>query len=121
MSDGKRVWNLYAPVYDLFMWQNRKAYAQMYEKIRTVIKGKRVLELCTGTGLIAKHVASEAKEMIASDFAEKMLRQAAKGTFRNPPRSQARWHINRPEFPWAPRGQKRTISGQNTIFGRRRV
>ena len=83
MSDGKRVWNFYAPVYNLFMWQNRKAYAQMYEKIRNAIKNKRVLELCTGTGLIARNVASEAKEMIATDFAEKMLQQAAKGNLPN--------------------------------------
>ena len=79
MGDGKRVWNFYAPVYNLFMWQNRKAYAEMYARIRVAIKDKRVLELCTGTGLIARNVASEAKEMIATDFAEKMLRQAAKG------------------------------------------
>ena len=80
MSDGKRDWNFYAPVYDLFMRQNRNAYAQMYKKIRASIKDKRVLELCTGTGLIAKNVASEAREMIATDFAEKMLQQAAKGS-----------------------------------------
>ena len=97
MSDGKRVWNLYAPVYDLFMWQNRKAYAQMYERIRTVIKGKRVLELCTGTGLIAKHVASEAKEMIASDYAEKVLRQAAKG---NLPNNLSFRQVDAPNIPF---------------------
>ena len=55
----------------------------MYDNIRLAIKGKRVLELCTGTGLIAKNVASEAKEMIATDFAERMLQQAAKGDIPN--------------------------------------
>ena len=44
-----------------------------------VIQSKRTLELCTGTGLIAKHVADAASEMIATDFAEKMLAEARKG------------------------------------------
>ncbi len=48
-------------------------------RIRIAVAGKRVLELCTGTGLIAKHVASAASEMIATDFAEKMLAEARKG------------------------------------------
>ena len=79
MSKENRVWNFYGPVYDLFMRQNRAAYEEMYAKIRGCVAGKRVLELCTGTGLIAKNVASAAREMIATDFAEKMLREAQKG------------------------------------------
>lgn len=79
MHDGRRVWNFFAPIYDLFMRQNKTAYEQMYKKIRKRIKDKRVLELCTGTGLIAKHVADSSKEMVASDFAEKMIKEAMKG------------------------------------------
>ena len=73
------VWNLYAPVYNLFMGMDRAVYEEMYRRIRPAIQGKRALELCTGTGLIAKHVADAASEMIAIDFAEKMLDEARKG------------------------------------------
>lgn len=79
MRKENRVWNFYAPVYDLFMRQNRAAYEEMYARIRDRVVGKRVLELCTGTGLIARNVAGAAREMIATDFAEKMLREAQKG------------------------------------------
>ncbi len=73
------VWNFYAPAYDKFMELDRALYEEMYTRIRRTIAGKRTLELCTGTGLIAKHVASAAQEMIATDFAENMLAQARKG------------------------------------------
>lgn len=72
-------WDLYAPVYDLFMRKDRRAYEQMYRRIRRVIAGKNVLELATGTGLIAKNVAASAKNMEATDFSEKMIKQAKKG------------------------------------------
>ena len=51
----------------------------MHRRIRAAIQGRRALELCTGTGLIARHVAGAALEMIATDFAEKMLAEARKG------------------------------------------
>ena len=77
--EADAVWNFYAPVYDKFMKLDRALYEEMYVRIRETIAGKRTLELCTGTGLIAKHVASAASEMIATDFAENMLAQARKG------------------------------------------
>ena len=73
------IWNLYAPVYNLFMGMDRAMYEEMYRRIHPAIQSKRTLELCTGTGLIAKHVADAASEMIATDFAEKMLAEARKG------------------------------------------
>ena len=73
------IWNFYAPVYNLFMRMDRALYEEMYRRIRIAAAGKQVLELCTGTGLIAKHVASAASEMVATDFAEKMLAEARKG------------------------------------------
>lgn len=79
MKKENSVWNFYAPVYDLFMRANRAAYAEMYGMIRRAIQGKTVLELATGTGLIAKNVADAAEHMIATDFAENMLAQARKG------------------------------------------
>ena len=78
-KEANSIWNLYAPVYNLFMGMDRSMYEEMYRRIRAAIAGKRTLELCTGTGLIAMHVADAASEMIATDFAEKMLDEARKG------------------------------------------
>ena len=39
---------------DRFMRKDRAAYEEMYKLIRPVVKAKTVLELATGTGLIAK-------------------------------------------------------------------
>ncbi len=79
MKNENSIWNFYAPVYNLFMRINRPAYREMYAMIRRAIAGKTVLELATGTGLIAKNVADAAEHMIATDFAENMLTQARKG------------------------------------------
>ena len=73
------IWNFYAPVYNTFMKMDKALYEEMYRRIRAAIQGRRVLELCTGTGLIARHVADAASEMVATDFAENMLREAEKG------------------------------------------
>ncbi|MCD8355009.1 MAG: class I SAM-dependent methyltransferase [Clostridia bacterium] len=75
----KNNWNLYAPIYNLFMRKDHQAYEQMYRKIRRAIDGKTVLELAAGTGLIAKNVASAAAQVEATDFAEKMIAEARRG------------------------------------------
>ena len=79
VRDQKKFWDLYAPVYNLFMGINKKNYEQIYQKIRKVILKKQVLEIATGTGLIAKNTAQSAKKYIATDFSEQMLYQAQKG------------------------------------------
>ncbi len=53
--------------------------SSMYDRIPRVIRGKEVLELATGPGLLAKHVAHAAKRMVATDYAEGMIREAQKG------------------------------------------
>ena len=78
-KDKKNIWDIYAPVYAAFMNGNRKAYRMMYHRIRKVVKGKHVLELAAGPGLIAKHVADAAEFMIATDASKKMIEQAKKG------------------------------------------
>ena len=76
---NKRIWNLYAPLYERAMRGDRKVYQFMYDRIPRVIRGKEVLELATGPGLLAKHVAHAAKRMVATDYAEGMIREAQKG------------------------------------------
>ena len=76
----KKIWDLYAPIYEKAMRADRKVYAFMYERIPTVIRGKEVLEIATGPGLLAKHVTGAAKRMIATDYSDGMIREAKKGT-----------------------------------------
>lgn len=71
-------WDILAPVYDLILNKDKKAYHRMYEQIRHDIAGKEVLELATGTGLIAIHTAEASKSYVATDFSEKMILQAKK-------------------------------------------
>ena len=51
----------------------------MYHRIKSQIVGKEVLEIATGPGLLAKHVAPAAKRMIATDYSEGMIKEAKKG------------------------------------------
>ncbi|ORX86436.1 S-adenosyl-L-methionine-dependent methyltransferase [Anaeromyces robustus] len=74
-----KTWDSFAPFYNLFMKKDSKGYKEMYDSIRKVITGKNVLELATGTGLIAKNVASSANHIDATDYSEKMIEQAKKG------------------------------------------
>ena len=75
----KKIWDLYAPIYERAMRADRKVYAFMYERIPTVIRGKEVLEIATGPGLLAKHVAGAARRMVATDYSDGMIREAKKG------------------------------------------
>lgn len=47
-------WDRTAKIYDRFMRKDHKVYKQMYAMIFPVVRHKTVLELATGTGLIAK-------------------------------------------------------------------
>ncbi|MBQ8538437.1 MAG: class I SAM-dependent methyltransferase [Ruminococcus sp.] len=71
-------WDLYAPFYNASRKLERKAYEEMYKKIRKAIKDRYVLELATGTGIIAKNVAQSAKHINATDYSEKMIDIAKK-------------------------------------------
>lgn len=74
----KKIWDIYAPVYELAMRPERRTYQYLHDRIRTVIRGKEVLEIATGPGLLARHVASAAARMVATDFSEKMIAEAKK-------------------------------------------
>lgn len=80
MRMNRKIWDLYAPIYEKAMRADRKAYRAMYERIPKVIAGKDVLEIATGPGLLAKHVAHTANRMIATDYSAGMIADARKGT-----------------------------------------
>lgn len=76
---NKKTWDLYAPIYEKAMRADRKVYKAMYNRIPKVIEGKDVLEIATGPGLLAKHVAYAANKMIATDYSAGMIAEAKKG------------------------------------------
>ncbi|MBR0228633.1 MAG: class I SAM-dependent methyltransferase [Clostridia bacterium] len=75
----KKIWDLYAPIYKQAMKADQRIYDFMYSRIPEMIRGKVVLEIATGPGLLAKHVAPAAKKMIATDYSDGMIAQAKKG------------------------------------------
>ena len=60
------------------MRSQKSIYDYMYERIGEVAQGKDVLELATGPGMIARHIAPSAASVIATDFAPKMIETARK-------------------------------------------
>lgn len=78
---NKKIWDLYAPIYEKAMRADQKYYNYMYNRIPSQIGSKVVLEIATGPGLLAKHVASASKRMIATDYSEGMIKEAMKGEY----------------------------------------
>ena len=75
----KKIWDLYAPIYKQAMKADQKIYNFMYERIPQKIRGMEVLEIATGPGLLARHVAPAASRMIATDYSDGMIAEAKKG------------------------------------------
>ena len=73
-------WNKISPLYDLFEnVYNGKVYKGTGIKVAEFIdKGDSVLECACGTGAITKSIAPCCKSLIATDFAEGMLKRAKK-------------------------------------------
>lgn len=78
MKEG--VWNFFAPIYERAMKSQKSIYDYIYKEISAAASEKNVLELATGPGMIAKHIASSAKSVTATDFAPKMIEAAKKGS-----------------------------------------
>ena len=76
MSERKNFWDRNAGRYDRFMRKDQAAYEKMYELIRPVVRHKTVLELATGTGLIAKNIVNAAAHIEATDASAEMIAEA---------------------------------------------
>ena len=76
MSERKNFWDRNAGRYDRFMRKDGAAYDEMYELIRPIVRHKTVLELATGTGLIAKHIVNAAAHIEATDASAEMIAEA---------------------------------------------
>ena len=76
MRNSQNFWDKNAGRYDRFMRKDAAAYEQMYELLRPVVRHKTVLELATGTGLIAKNIVSSAAHIEATDASPEMIAEA---------------------------------------------
>ena len=76
MKEHKNFWDKNAGRYDRFMRKDRAAYDEVYALIRPVVKAKTVLELASGTGLIAKHIVNAAAHIEATDASAEMILEA---------------------------------------------
>ena len=81
MREHKNFWDRNAGRYDRFMRKDRAVYEKMYELICPVVKNKTVLELATGTGLIAKHIVNAATHIEATDASGEMIAEAKRGNY----------------------------------------
>ena len=76
MQEHKNFWDKNAGRYDRFMRKDRAAYDEMYELIRPIVRHNTVLELATGTGLIAKNIVNAAAHIEATDASPEMIAEA---------------------------------------------
>ena len=76
MRNSQNFWDKNAGRYDRFMRKDRAAYDEMHELIRPVVKAKTVLELATGTGMIAKNIVNAAAHIEATDASAEMIAEA---------------------------------------------
>lgn len=76
MREHKNFWDKNAGRYDRFMRKDQAAYEEMYVLIWPVVKAKTVLELATGTGLIAKSIVNAAAHIEATDASVEMIAEA---------------------------------------------
>ena len=81
MQEHKNFWDRNAGLYDRFMRKDRAAYDEMYELIRPIVRHKTVLELATGTGLIAKHIVNAAAHIEATDASAQMIAEAKRDNY----------------------------------------
>jgi ubiquinone/menaquinone biosynthesis C-methylase UbiE len=78
--DNKGFWNKYAKLYDFEIKRfSGKAYAEMYRLMSSALSSDMdVLEVATGTGLIAVNIAPYVHSIEATDFSPKMIETAKK-------------------------------------------
>ena len=79
-QDNKNFWNRYAKLYDFEIHKfSSSAYSEIYRLMSAVLtKEMRVLEIATGTGLMALNIADSVQSVEATDFSPKMIEAAMK-------------------------------------------
>ncbi|PID94218.1 MAG: methyltransferase type 11 [Bacteroidetes bacterium] len=83
MTSDKQFWGSKAKAYDrIITLLSHKGYRLIYEFIKAPLtKEMQVLEVGTGTGLIAKKIADRVQHVEATDFSEEMIATAQKTAY----------------------------------------
>jgi ubiquinone/menaquinone biosynthesis C-methylase UbiE len=76
MRNSQSFWDKNAGRYDRFMRKDAAAYERLYELLRPVVRHRTVLELATGTGLIAKNIVNSTAHIEATDASPEMIAEA---------------------------------------------
>lgn len=76
--EKQSFWDRYARRYSHFVRADQEAYAQMLEWIRPAVRDRTVLELATGTGVIAHGIVHEAASIEATDASARDDRRGTK-------------------------------------------
>ena len=64
---NKKIWDLYAPIYEKAMRMDQKYYAYMYKRISRRVVDKEVLEIATGPGCSAGIEANDRDGLLRRD------------------------------------------------------
>ena len=77
-NDGKAYWNRKSKSYSSDKRKKcGKEYQKIYQRMQKVLfKDMDVLEVATGTGLVATNIAERVRSVKAMDYAEKMIEEA---------------------------------------------
>jgi len=79
IEEEKKYWDKLAPDYDQFIEKTWKVYASLLlDKISKDVKGDIVLDVATGTGLVALKVAERTSKVYGIDISEPMIEEAKK-------------------------------------------
>ncbi len=74
-----KVWDRFAFMYDFIIKKDKNAYKEIVNQIDQLIKAEnKVLEIATGTGIIAIGLSGSVKTMEAVDFSSEMIDIAKK-------------------------------------------
>ncbi len=76
-TKNRKFWYRYAKLYDAEVLRfSGRAYEEMYRSMgHALTKDMRVLEIATGTGLIAANIDGYVSSIEATDFSPKMIAQ----------------------------------------------
>lgn len=78
LTKQNNFWDCNADRYDWFIQKDIDAYRELSDMMKPYVQGRTVLELATGTGLLAGLLAHDAKSIEATDLSPEMIKQARK-------------------------------------------
>lgn len=82
MYINKKVWNLFAGIYEkvrLTGKKNKEFYNRLSKEIEKQLRpNMKVLELAMGPAMLTEEIAQNCRQLYATDYSEKMIAQAKK-------------------------------------------